>query len=236
MNQEFTIDWQKTKAVIFDVDGTLYAQSILRKKMLFSLISHYATKPWLWKDILILHHFRAEREKKAGITSRNLEAAQYEWCAAKGNFPIPRIRKVIDHWMFKFPNKYLPACMYPGVQSFFKALTSKGIKIGIYSDYKAIDKLEAMGLHADIVVSSTDTEIDFLKPHPRGLLYIAEKLGLEPKDCLFIGDRQELDGECAIKANMPYLIVEKKPFKEFDFYSNLQQQLANYKKIKHQTA
>jgi phosphoglycolate phosphatase/putative hydrolase of the HAD superfamily len=231
MNQEFNLDWGKIKAVIFDVDGTLYTQSRLRKKMLFSLLSHYTLRPWAWKDILILHHFRAEREKKAGVVCRNLEEAQYAWCAEKSHFPIPRIRKVIDYWMFKFPNRYLAGCMYPGVKSCFTSLRSKGIKIGIYSDYKALDKLQAMGLKADVVVCSTDAHIDFLKPHPKGLLYIAENLGLKPEECLFIGDRMELDGECAIKAKMPYLIVEKKPYKEFDFYHRIKNQLIDYKQV-----
>jgi phosphoglycolate phosphatase/putative hydrolase of the HAD superfamily len=78
-----------------------------------------------------------------------------------------------------------------------------------------------MDLEADIIVSSTDPEIDRLKPDPKGLLFIAEKLNVSVDECLFIGDRPELDGACAIKANMPYLIVEKKPFEKFDFFKNL---------------
>ncbi|ALI99899.1 HAD family hydrolase [Rufibacter tibetensis] len=229
MNQGYNLNWNKIKVVIFDVDGTLYTQSPLRKKMLFSLLSHYALRPWSWKDLLILHHFRAEREKKSGIPCKNLEDAQYEWCASKGNFPIPRIKKVVDYWMFNYPNKYLTGTMYPGVKTFFEALKQKNIKIGIYSDYKAVDKLKAMGLQADIIVSSTDKEVDNLKPNPRGLFYITEKLKVQPEECLFIGDRQELDGQCAIQANMPYLIVDKKPFKDFDFYNILTQQLVKNK-------
>ncbi|TXK52111.1 HAD family hydrolase [Pontibacter qinzhouensis] len=218
---EFTIDLQKTKAVIFDVDGTLYTQSRMRKKMLFALLSHYARKPWRLKDLAILHHFRAEREKRAGYATGNLEQAQYEWCADKGDFTISRIRQVVDFWMFEFPNQYLHACMYPGVKAFIDTLKQHQVKIGIYSDYKAEEKLKAMQLEADLVVCSTDTDIDQLKPNPQGLLYLAEKFGLKPEECLFIGDRQELDGECAIRATMPYLIVDKKPFSQFDFYYKL---------------
>ena len=42
-----------------------------------------------------------------------------------------------------------------------------------------------MGLQADLVVSSTDPEIDRLKPDPKGLLYICDHLGVSPADCLF---------------------------------------------------
>ncbi|WP_207432117.1 HAD family hydrolase [Sabulibacter ruber] len=229
MAQEKQLDWTKIKAVIFDVDGTLYTQSRMRKRMLFALISYYAWRPWRLKDFLILYHFRVEREKKAGYSAGNLENAQYEWCAEKGNFHIPRIRKVVEHWMFTFPNQFLKNCMYPGVKTFFESLEKNGLKTGIYSDYKAVDKLKAMELDADLIVCSTDKEVDKLKPNPDGLFYIAEKLGLSTDECLFIGDRLELDGECAERANMPYLILEKKPFKEFDFYAKLTQQLIQAK-------
>ncbi len=229
MTMATKIDWQKIQVVIFDVDGTLYKQSKLRKKMLFALLRYYLFQPWKIKDMLILHHFRAEREKRPGFEAGNLEAAQYEWCAEKGNFSLPRIKQVVNSWMFEYPNKYLAACTYPGVKAFFDVLHQRQLKIGIYSDYKAVDKLKAMGLGADIVVSSTDAAIDVLKPKPKGLLYIAEKLGVEPAACLFIGDREELDGECARQANMPYLIVDKKPFDKFDFYTNMLEEISEHK-------
>ena len=81
-----------------------------------------------------------------------------------------------------------------------------------------------MELVADVVVSSTDPEINRLKPAPQGLLHVADKLGLAPSECLFIGDRQELDGACAEQAGMPYLIVDKQPFDRFTFYHTLESQ------------
>lgn len=227
MNTNSPINWAIIKAVIFDVDGTLYTQSLLRKKMAYALLAHYSMHPWRFRDILILRHFRAEREKRTGNAGHDLENAQYVWCAEKGAYSLERVKEVVEHWMFTFPNKYLAACMYPGTKSFFDKLQSRNIKIAIYSDYKAHDKLKAMDLQADLVVSSTDPEIDRLKPDPTAPLYIANKLGVLPEECLFIGDRQELDGECAINAGMPYLIIEKKPFSSFDFYQKLENNLTS---------
>jgi len=225
MTKESGVDWRRIKVVIFDVDGTLYTQSKLRKKMLFSLLAYYALRPWRLKEMLMLQHFRHEREKRPGYAGPDLENAQYLWCAERGNYDVAQIKKVVAQWIFNYPNRYLAGCTYPGTKSFFEALQQNNIKIAIYSDYKAHDKLKAMGLPADMVVSSTDPHIDRLKPDPRGLLYIAEQLKVAPQECLFIGDRPELDGECAIRANMPYLIVEKKPLNIFDFYTNLKQEL-----------
>jgi phosphoglycolate phosphatase/putative hydrolase of the HAD superfamily len=219
------IQWEKVKAVIFDVDGTLYTQSKLRSKMLGALLRYYALRPWRVQEMFILQRFRAEREKRHGAAGPDIENAQYAWASNNGRIPLDKIKRVVDHWMFQFPNQYLLACTYPGTQSFFAALRKKGIKIGIYSDYKAHDKLAAMGLQADIVVSSTDPEVDHLKPAPHGLLYIADALDLAPADCVFIGDRPELDGACAEQAGMPYLIVDKQPFDSFAFYKTLEDKL-----------
>ncbi|SFQ51959.1 HAD family hydrolase [Hymenobacter arizonensis] len=229
---EFTISaasavrWPEVKAVIFDVDGTLYTQSKLRSKMLVSLLGYYALRPWRLDEMLILQRFRAEREKRHGAAGPDIENAQYAWASNNGRTPVDKIKRVVEHWMFQYPNQYLRGCTYPGTHAFFATLRQKGIKIGIYSDYKAHDKMAAMGLAADIIVSSTDPEIDHLKPAPHGLLYIADALGLAPADCLFIGDRPELDGACAEQAGMPYLIVDKQPFDSFTFYKTLEDTLA----------
>lgn len=215
------LDWTKVKAVIFDVDGTLYTQSKLRRRMLFDLLGYYALRPWRLDDMLLLRRFRAEREKRPGHQGPDLENAQYAWCADNSRYSVARVRAVVDRWMFRHPNQYLGSCAYPGTASFFDALRQQGIKIGIYSDYPAHDKLVALGLRADIVVSSTDPEIDQLKPNPQGLLHIAAALGLAPAECLFVGDRPELDGICAERAGMPYLIVPPQPFDQFTFYHDL---------------
>lgn len=226
MTRAQELDWTTIKAVIFDVDGTLYAQSKLRRRMLYDLLGHYALRPWRLDELLLLRRFRAEREKRPGHQGPGLESAQYAWCADNSRFSVAQVRAVVDRWMFRHPNQYLGSCAYPGTQSFFDALRQQGIKIGIYSDYPARDKLVALGLRADIVVSSTDPEIDQLKPNPQGLLHLAAALGLAPAECLFIGDRPELDGLCAERAGMPWLLVPRQPFDQFTFYHELTRTLA----------
>jgi phosphoglycolate phosphatase/putative hydrolase of the HAD superfamily len=223
--KHMSVDWQPLKVVIFDVDGTLYTQSRLRRKMLFSLLSYYFLRPWRLNELLILHHFRAEREKRAGIHCPDMENVQYTWCAEKGNFSARKVKEVVQYWMFDFPLRYIADCVYPGTRELFDSLRRMDIKIAIYSDYPANDKLKAMGLKADLVVSSTDSAIDRLKPDPAGLFHIVRQMNVLPQDCLFIGDRPELDGVCAEQAGMPCLIVEKKPFDQFDFFHKLLSEL-----------
>ncbi|MFD1874975.1 HAD family hydrolase [Hymenobacter bucti] len=220
------LDWTSIKAVIFDVDGTLYAQSKLRRRMLFDLLSYYALRPWRLGEMLLLRRFRAEREKRPGHQGPDLENAQYAWCAEGSQFSVAQVRAVVGRWMFSHPNQYLGSCAYPGAGAFFDALRQRGIQVGIYSDYPAHDKLVALGLRADSVVSSTDPEIDQLKPNPKGLLHVAAALGRAPAECLFVGDRAELDGVCAERAGMPWLLVPPQPFDHFTFYHDLARSVA----------
>ncbi|WP_207534712.1 HAD family hydrolase [Desertivirga arenae] len=224
------MNWENVKAVIFDVDGTLYEQSRLRKKMLATLLLHYSVRPWRFRELQALYHFRLEREKRPGYCSQDLENEQYLWCADKLKVKPEKIKSLVERWMFSAPNRFLSDCMFPGIKDFFLVLKDAGIKTAIYSDYKAREKLLAMGLEPDLVVSSTDPYINRLKPDPTALLFVAGQFSLDPSDCLFIGDREELDGQCAINAGLPYLIVDKKPFGSFDFYTNLISQFSLLKK------
>jgi putative hydrolase of the HAD superfamily len=225
MNPQSGINWDKIKVVAFDVDGTLYRQSPLRKKMLFALLSYYLLRPWRLRELKMLRDFRNEREKRSGNVGSDLENLQYAWCAEKRNYPVAVLKDVVENWIFTYPNQYLESCMYPGTKSFFKLLKQKGYSVAIYSDYKAVDKMASMKLDADLVVASTDSHIDRLKPDPTALHYIAQHFNVKPEQCLFIGDREELDGQCAINAGWSYLIVDKKPKRSFNFYQNLEMQL-----------
>ncbi|TKC59260.1 HAD family hydrolase [Pedobacter hiemivivus] len=219
------ISWDTLELVIFDVDGTLYDQKRLRRKMLVALIKHYLVRPWRYRDLLILYHFRNEREKRGGAQFEDLYLQQFVWCAEKMNVPVTKVAKVIEKWMFNFPNRYLGQFTYPGIILFFNVLKQNKILTAIYSDYESADKLNSMGLRADIVVSSTDEQVNTLKPLPNGLNYIMSELDIKDKNnCLFIGDRDDLDGACSRQAGIPFLLVDKLAANN-NFYEELSNQL-----------
>lgn len=223
-----SVKWGEIKVVIFDVDGTLYHQTKLRKKMMLALFKYYLFKPWRLHEISILQHFRKARKNNTTFQGVGLEVAQYKWCAETINYPLAKIRQVIDYWIFTTPNQYLADCRYPGLLEFFATLKQHDIKVAIYSDYVAAKKMKAMNLEADLIVASTDPEIDRLKPNPHGLKHIARFFDVSSKSCLFIGDRKDLDGLCAIRAEMPYLILDKKKYDLSNFYFSLNNEFLAY--------
>lgn len=221
--------WDKLQLVIFDLDGTLYSQSRLRKMMLIRLFTYYIIRPWKYKDLLILYHFRKEREKKAGYKGNDLEEEQYIWCAEKINENINRIKNVVNKWIFDVPNDYLKECMYPDVNTFLNELKNKGIKSAVYSDYDVEVKLSRMNVYVDFELSSTDKRVNALKPLPDGLFAILTEMKVTDKmSCLFIGDRFELDGKCAEYADIPFLLIDKKTALK-DFYFKLSTMIVDLK-------
>ena len=82
--------------------------------------------------------------------------------------------------------------MPAGAATFFAEAQRRGIKLGVFSDYPAQEKLKALGLdsYVRLVLCSTDKEINAFKPHPRGYLRACEQWGLQPQEVLYIGDRR----------------------------------------------
>jgi len=202
------------KAVIFDVDGTLYDQRKLRLRILFDMVAASIRHPSHLYDFKIIWDFRRAREQNRFSEESGIEERQYAWGADRSGVPVKQVREVVQKWMFEQPLLHLPLCRYEGVDRLFHYLSEKNIKIGIFSDYPARQKIRAMGLGADVIVCSLDQDVDRLKPDPKGLFVAAEKLGVSIENCLFIGDRDEKDGACAEKAGMPFLLLKRNP----DFY------------------
>ncbi len=224
------INWSKVKVVIFDVDGTLYDQRKLRKYMLIELLKYYVMNPWRSKELKIIRDFRREREKRTLHVINDLENDQYNWGAQASGVSHEMVRSVVEKWIFNVPLKYISQCHYSGVLEFFDNLCKQGIATAIFSDYPAKEKVAALGLSPCCITCSTDRNVNRLKPDPRGLFVIAETLGASVEQCLFIGDRDERDGECARKAGMPYLILGRKHSGsnfQFQTYHELNEQLNN---------
>lgn len=204
------------KAVLFDLDGTLYSSRKMQLTMLIVIFLHILSHPTDLKILRIIHVFRKEREKRAGekyVAPQFLEDIQYTWAADVLGIKPGEVREVISKWMYEIPLKYLPKTMFTSVFDILQKLDHAGIKYAVVSDYPAQEKLQAMHITMPVVVAATDHEVNALKPCPRGFLYAAQQLDVMLQDCLVVGDRYDRDGSAALAAGMQYcqsLIALKK--------------------------
>lgn len=196
----------QARLIVFDVDGTLYDQRRLRRRMALELLKHLAWSPAGRRKIRILQVFRRTRETLAEQEAENITMRQYEDPAGELGISADEVRAVSQEWIDQRPLPFLAKCAEPGVAEFFLGLRRAGRMIAVLSDYPALDKLDAMKLSADLVVSASDPGVGRLKPHPRGLEVLLERSQVSPADALFIGDRLERDGLCARRCEVPFLL------------------------------
>ncbi|NJL20780.1 MAG: hypothetical protein HC895_08170 [Leptolyngbyaceae cyanobacterium SM1_3_5] len=81
-----SIDFQAIKAVIFDVDGTLYDLKKMYARVRCDVAKYYLRHPKDWQEIQVITRFIHERENRVDQIVDDLEAAQYEWVAAATGF------------------------------------------------------------------------------------------------------------------------------------------------------
>jgi len=101
----------------------------------------------------------------------------------------------------------------------FSGLKQSDKKIGIFSDYPAHQKIAALGLAADHIVSAQDDCVKLLKPNPKGLEYLMSEAGVTANETVMIGDRTERDGLAAHRAGVRCLIRSKKPKKGWQTFT-----------------
>lgn len=200
------------RALLFDLDGTLYRQGPLRWRMLLAL-ARECLRPGGFGRFRAIQVFRKMREemRDLGAGQADLERAQFERPALACGMPADAMRALIEDWMFRRPLPLLPAVTRPELPELLDALAERGIRVGVFSDYPAEEKLAAMGLAGrfEPVLAATDAEIHAFKPHPAGLLHACKLWDLEPGQVLYVGDRPELDAEAARRAGMLAAIIGK---------------------------
>jgi FMN phosphatase YigB (HAD superfamily) len=200
-----TVDWDRIDLVVFDLDGTLYDQGRLRAIMA-SLLVGETLKSCSLNTVRVLSLFREMRERLASGPTGNLLEQQFEMTSAECGRPVSQVRHLVQEWMERKPLRYLAGCRYSGVAEIFESLRRSGRKIAILSDYAVSDKLSALGLKADIMVSAEDADIQALKPDPKGLRKVLDVARVAIGHSLMVGDRFDRDWEVANCVGMKAII------------------------------
>ena len=205
------------RAVLFDVDGTLYHQGPLRVAMAceLGLVPCVTAGPAharaTWR---VLRTFREVREalRAHGCADAPLEHLQYAETAQRTGVDVDTVRSVVDEWIFRRPLRYLVRVRRAGLVSALSALEADGLRAGVFSDYPAGDKLRALGIdrYIGLRVCATDPDVNAFKPHPRGFLAACDRWGLRPDEVAYVGDRTDVDVPGAVAAGLPCAIVGRR--------------------------
>jgi HAD superfamily hydrolase (TIGR01549 family) len=210
-------NWSEVGLVVFDVDGTLYSQRGLRWRMLREMILFCIARRQL-QFIAILRAYRTIREELGDSLHQGFEQELVRRTAALVGCSETRVESTAQEWLEERPLRHLIRYRYPGLVELFRNLRSQGKKIGIFSDYPARKKLNALGLDADFVVCAGDEQVQVLKPHAKGLLLLMSQAGMTPDETVLVGDRVERDGLAARAAGVPVLIRSRRPISGWETF------------------
>lgn len=216
MSESF--DWTAIDLVVFDVDGTLYRQSGMRKRMARDLLINAVCTLSL-RNFKVLRFYRKCREELGEKETSALEQRTLEATAEACGCDIASVQAIVSEWMDTRPLPYLASLRYPGLPELFAGLKAAGKTIGILSDFPATDKMAALNLPADIVVSAADPDVGLSKPHPKGLETVIARANTTPARSVLIGDRWERDGLAAQRAGATSLIRSEAPLSNWTSFT-----------------
>jgi FMN phosphatase YigB (HAD superfamily) len=209
-----TLRAERLTSLVFDVDGTLYRQKALRRAMLLLLLREAVARPA--SSVTIFRALRAYRHAQELLRGAEVEgtlaAAQLRLASERAGQPEHILAPIVARWMEQEPLPLLDRFVDPALRTLLAEARSRGLRLGIFSDYPAVAKLAAMRLSEffDVVVSAQDLAVNRFKPHPLGLLETLRRLGVDPAGALYVGDRHDVDASIARAAGVSCVIVGRR--------------------------
>jgi FMN phosphatase YigB (HAD superfamily) len=206
------VDPAALRAIVFDVDGTLYRQGAVRGGMLLRLVRAHGVRPAT--GLRTLRALRAYRRAQEHLRAAAAGAADgqvrlaCEWTGLTPDVVVA----CVERWMEREPLDLVARATRPGLAELLATCAERGVRIGALSDYPPGAKLAAMGVARYFVVDvcAQDAAVRAFKPNPRGLEVALARLGVERRYALYVGDRPEVDAAAARRAGVGCVIIGRR--------------------------
>jgi FMN phosphatase YigB (HAD superfamily) len=206
MNRKEPADRSNIRAVIFDLDGTLYDMKLLFKPLLTTL---------LFPHVIRLQRYMSSRrvfmDRDFGDGEVLLQTLAKETARRCGSNNADEIRRWIDRRFYPTFCRILPFFRgsRPGLDKALRRLKENGIKSGLVSDFACIpERLQALAIDPTLFEHLVSSESEgCLKPCTRPFEKMAKTWDLPNEGILVIGDRSDTDGVAASRLGMQYLQI-----------------------------
>lgn len=196
------------KAIIFDLDGTLYDSAGLGRRLVLAAPRRART-------------LAAERRARRALAGRYFpdggSKAVYDELFRMIAEDREMTTEEVSDWFWNVYMKDMVSILRrrykarPGLVPVLEALRAEGYRLAVFSDYGAVDaKLRAIGLDPTLFDGLYDApSMGGLKPCREAFRNVCEDMDIKPSDCYFVGDREDTDGG-SVKAGMRFININRK--------------------------
>lgn len=194
------------KAVIFDIDNTLYNFDAAHEKAIDALSAYSEKELGISREELSrlnAQMLKTCRERMGDVAAIHNRTIRFQYILEQKGLPLhPHVLKMdAIYWDTLIGAMTISA----GALETMRFLKEQQIRIGIGTDMTSrvqFRKLTELGLlpYIDFFVSSEEAGVE--KPHPGLFALCVKKAGCEAQDCLFVGDNLEKDVLGAMDAGL----------------------------------
>lgn len=187
-----------TKAVLFDFDETLQDRTLAFEGYMDAFLDEYLPN--------ISQKEREAHKQDMRITGNGGYVNRVEWCTNLvkmwGWENAPDATVLANHYDYNFGDFNV---IFENSIPLLKELKARGYLTGVITNGPSVlqnHKMDTSGLrpYCDIVVVSGDEGVH--KPDPRLFEITAERLGVKPQECVYVGDHPVNDIQGALSAGM----------------------------------
>ena len=201
-----------TKAVLFDFDETLQDRTLAFEGYMDAFLDEYLPN--------ISQKEREAHKQDMRITGNGGYVNRVEWCTNLvkmwGWETAPDATVLANHYDYNFGDFNV---IFENSIPLLKELKARGYLTGVITNGPSVlqnHKMDTSGLrpYCDIVVVSGDEGVH--KPDPRLFEITAERLGVKPQECVYVGDHPVNDIQGALSAGMGAIRMNFGWFKDKD--------------------
>jgi putative hydrolase of the HAD superfamily len=202
------------RAICFDLDGTLFDHhgsarvGVTRFLQGFGVeVTEAAIGAWFTAE-----DEQFERWRSGAISFREQRRARLRTVLPHLGIEVPGDEAGLDAVFKDYLRAYREAWrLFPESLPLLHELRASGHRLGLLTngtESQQLDKLARTGLADAFDVVCVSERIGFQKPDVRAFHTLAGQLGVDPTDCLFVGDDPERDVAGARAAGMRAVLVD----------------------------
>lgn len=190
-------------AVGFDVDGTLYPENHVYRRLALGYLPRLR---------LIARFGKVRKAIRLTRPIEDFRATQAQMLAAELHISSEAAEQLIERHIYaRFAAAFRSVRPFPYVAETLAELRTEGLRLGALSDFPLANKLPHLGLHQMFQCVACAEDSGYLKPNPEPFLYLADCLSVRPEHMLYVGNNYAYDIVGAHAAGMRTAHVSRRP-------------------------